>query len=87
MSFSARVHPASLSHTPNRHAGIKLEMNGGGPEASRLGQLSEAAGVLEPRNEGTGSPFSEQSCAPPRCGVSGGGRRGGNVKALVREAK
>ena len=31
MPFSVRVHPAPFSPTPNRHAGIKLKMKGGGP--------------------------------------------------------
>jgi len=38
MPFSVRVHPAPFSPTPNRHAGIKLKMKGGGPGASQLWQ-------------------------------------------------
>ena len=45
MSFSARVHPAPFSPTPNRHAGIGLKMKGGGPGGSRLGQKSLASSI------------------------------------------
>ena len=45
MPFSVRVHPAPFSPTPNRHAGIKLEMKGGGPGGSRLGQRSLASSI------------------------------------------
>ena len=44
MSFSVRVHPAPFSPTPNRHAGIELEMKGGGPGGGRF----ELVGLLEP---------------------------------------
>ena len=44
-----RVHPAPFSPTPNRHAGIKLKMKGGGPG----GRGFELVGLLEPRHEST----------------------------------
>ena len=47
MSFSVRVHPAPFSPTPNRHAGIKLEMKGGGPGGSRF----ELVGLLDPQRK------------------------------------
>ena len=47
MSFSVRVHPAPFSPTPNRHAGIELEMKGGGPGGSRF----ELVGLLEPQRK------------------------------------
>ena len=45
MSFSVRVHPAPFSPTPSRHAEIELEMKGGGPGGSRLGQRSLAFSI------------------------------------------
>ena len=42
-----RVHPAPFSPTPDRHAGIKLKIKGGGPGASRF----ELVGLLEAQSE------------------------------------
>ena len=68
-----RVHPAPFSPTPNRHAGIKLEMKGGGPGGSRF----ELVGLLDPQrkeHKRCRSPKrGRRPSAPPPPGVGIGG--------------
>ena len=74
MSFSVRAHPAPFSPTPNRHAGIKLEMKGGGPGGSRF----ELVGLLDPlleERERYRSPkrsLLPNAPPPPGAGVGSG---------------
>ena len=71
-----RVHPAPFSPTPNRHAGIKLEMKGGGPGGSRLRQRSLAFSI--PREKSTRGARPQKKVdvlappPPPGVGIGGG---------------
>ena len=74
ISSSVRVHPTPFSPTPNRHAGIKLEMKGGGPGGSRF----ELVGLLDPQRKEHARHFGPQKrgrppSAPPPPGVGIGG--------------
>ena len=64
-----RVHPAPFSPTPNRHAGIRLKMKGGGPGGSRF----ELVGLLDPQRKEHRKPVSGSVLHPPPGAGDGSG--------------